>query len=292
MNTIWSDYIQGINTLYLTRILRFSDVFQERYQKAFEIDNQKKKMLEIGCGPGALCQALHRWYPKADVYGIDRDSQFIEFARRKAPYISFSEGDAANLSFEDKSFDVTISNTVQEHIEPSRFFGEQYRVLRNSGVCIVLSVRKGINISAPCISEKTAFETEFNKRTDEVYMQMLKKYNICSYPMSESELPGEMEKYGFHNISVEYITVNLTPDNPEYSSEMAHDMINANRQSVLDSIENLRHMMPDIVTEEDVNRLKKIKNEKYDTRIALYEQGIKQWDTNMSLIMVVRGIKQ
>ena len=73
---------------------------------------------------------------------------------------------------------------------------------------------------------------------------------------------------------------------------MAHAIINANRHSVLDSIENLQHIIPDLVTAEQVETLKKIKNENYDTRIALYEQGIKQWDTNMSLIMVVRGIKQ
>lgn len=29
----------------------------------------------------------------------------------------------------------------------------------------------------------------------------------------------------------------------------------------------------------------------YDTRLALYDAGIKQWDTNMSLIMVLRGTK-
>ena len=110
--------------------------------------------------------------------------------------------------------------------------------------------------------------------------------------MNEAELPQEMEKYGFQDVSTEYITINLTPDNPEYNAEMAHAIINANRHSVLESIENLQHIIPELVTAEQVETLKKIKNEKYDTRIALYEQGIKQWDTNVSLIMVVRGIKQ
>ena len=291
MNTIWSDYIQGINTLYLTRMLRFSDMFQEKYKKGFQIDG-RKAILEIGCGPGALCQSLKRWYPEANICGIDRDSQFIEFARKKAPNISFSEDDATSLSFENERFDVTISNTVQEHIEPSKFFGEQYRVLKTGGVCLVLSARKGINIPAPCILAKTDFEKAFYKRTDDACEKALEKYSICSYPMNEAELPQEMEKYGFQDVSTEYITINLTPDNPEYNAKMAHAIINANRHSVLDSIENLQHIIPELVTAEQVETLKKIKNEKYDTRIALYEQGIKQWDTNVSLIMVVRGIKQ
>lgn len=290
MNTIWSDYIQGIDTLYLTRMLRFSDMFQEKYQRAFQIDS-RKEILEIGCGPGALCQSLKRWYPEANICGIDRDSRFIEFARKKAPNIVFSEDDAASLSFENERFDVTISNTVQEHIEPSKFFGEQYRVLKKGGVCLVLSARKGINISAPCILEKTDFEKAFYKRTDEACEKALEKYSICSYPMNEAELPQEMEKYGFRDISTEYITINLTPDNPEYHTEMAHAIINANRHSVLDSIENLLHIIPDMVTAEEAETLKKIKNEKFDKRISLYDAGIKQWDTNMSLLLVLRGIK-
>jgi len=36
---------------------------------------------------------------------------------------------------------------------------------------------------------------------------------------------------------------------------------------------------------------KKIKNSKYDKRLELYDEGIKQWDTYMSLTMVLRGVK-
>lgn len=37
------------------------------------------------------------------------------------------------------SIPCTFSNTVSEHIEPSKFYGEQYRVLKENGVCLVLS---------------------------------------------------------------------------------------------------------------------------------------------------------
>jgi len=30
---------------------------------------------------------------------------------------------------------------------------------------------------------------------------------------------------------------------------------------------------------------------KYDKRIELYDKGVKQWDTNMSVTMIMRGIK-
>jgi trans-aconitate methyltransferase len=82
--------------MYLSRKLRFSDMFQEKYKKAFRIDD-KVKILEIGCGPGAFAQALHRWYPNAEIIGLDKDGNFIAFASRQAPQIAFMEGDATYL---------------------------------------------------------------------------------------------------------------------------------------------------------------------------------------------------
>lgn len=290
MNTIWSTYIQNIGTLYLSRSLKFADNFKERYMDAFGI-HDNSKMLEIGCGPGALAESLLRWYPHSQICGIDRDSNFVEFAREKTSGIDFLEGDATALPFEDGSFDVTISNTVAEHIDPSKFYREQYRVLKENGVCLVLSARKGINIAAPCILEETEFEQDIWQRTDKYFRKMHAKYRVCEYPQSEAELPLCMEKYGFKNVSTEYIMVNLTPDNPCYSAEMAHAMINANRQNDLDNAERLLHIANEVVTASEVEELKRLVNAKYDKRIQLYEQGIKQWDTNMSVTMVVRGVK-
>ncbi|MBR2407963.1 MAG: class I SAM-dependent methyltransferase, partial [Lachnospiraceae bacterium] len=93
MNTIWSTYVQGIGTLYNTRLLRFSDLFQGKYREAFRIDD-KKRILEIGCGPGALAESLARWYPATQVFGVDRDSNFIAFAKQHNSVIQYAEGDA------------------------------------------------------------------------------------------------------------------------------------------------------------------------------------------------------
>ncbi|MBQ5995910.1 MAG: class I SAM-dependent methyltransferase [Clostridia bacterium] len=126
MNSVWSDNVQGILTLYLSRKLRFDDLFFEQYRNLFNLDQDKElRILEIGCGPGALAEALHRWYPKAEIIGVDRDTKFIEFAKANISGVTFLEGDATNLPFEDNTFDITISNTVQEHIDPSVFWGEQ-----------------------------------------------------------------------------------------------------------------------------------------------------------------------
>lgn len=267
MNTIWSTCLQKTGTLYLSRSLRFSDLFQAAYSDAFRIDG-KKRILEIGCGPGALTQSLHRWYPDAQVLGTDRDSAFIAFAAEKAKDIPFMEADATNLPFDEGTFGVTISNTVQEHVEPAKFFGEQYRVLQPNGVCLVLSARRGINIQAPCIATLTQLETEIYARTEAYFKAADETYNVCGYPLSEAELPQAMQQYGFLDVSTHYLTINLTPDNPEYTKDMAYAMINANRQVELDSVDSLAHIAPSIVRADEIAELKRIKNAKYDERLA------------------------
>ncbi|MDE7274667.1 MAG: methyltransferase domain-containing protein [Lachnospiraceae bacterium] len=293
MNTIWSDYFQNIGTLYLSRTLRFSDVYKEKYQSAFCIDdtNRNLKMLEVGCGPGALTQSLARWYPNADIIGVDRDTSFIDFAAQQAPQIQFVEADATALPFADNTFDVTISNTVQEHIEPAKFFGEQLRVLKPGGICLVLSMRRGVSIDADCITEENSFEQEIWDRVNRYSQEALQKYAVGQYAMNESELPLAMEKYGFRQISTEYLTINLTPDNPGTSKEQAYAMINAHRQTAIDAVNSIPHTAPGIVSEEELVQMRERVNQKYDKRIELYDKGSKQWDTSMSLTMVLRGMK-
>ena len=213
MNTVWSEKVQGIKTLYLTRQLRFDDLFFPQYEKLFDLDkNAPLKILEIGCGPGALAQALHRWYPNAQITAVDRDSNFISFAKENCPGIEFLEGDATALPFAADTFDVTISNTVQEHIEPTAFWGEQLRVLKKGGVCLCLSTRK----------------KQFAERIIEANRQ----------------------------VAIEAV-------------ECASSVDKAKRNVALSAI-----------------------NKKYDERLSLFRAGKKQWDTSVTITMVVRGIKK
>ena len=283
MNNVWSEHVQGIMTLYLSRKLRFDDVFFEQYNRVFRLDTEANlKILEIGCGPGALAESLHRWYPKAEITAIDRDSNFISFAQDKIAGVTFMAGDATRLPFADNSFDVTISNTVQEHVEPSAFWGEQKRVLKPDGVCLCLSARKGLHCQAPCL-EMTKEEKEFWENIPEAESE-LEKYGVCQYPMTEAELPASMEENGFSNVTTGYAVIDLTPDARKYSSQLAELMIESKRQNDLEAIKSTHHEC----CEKVINAV----NAKYEERLRLYHEGIKQWDTSVSLTMIVRGSKR
>ena len=282
-NTIWSDNIQGIKTLYLSRKLRFDDFFMGQYKEIFSLDESKKfRILEIGCGPGALADALHRWYPDSEIVAIDRDRNFIEYAKENISGVKFIEGDATALPFEADTFDVTISNTVCEHIEPTMFYAEQKRVLKNNGVCLVLSARKGIRQLAECLKMTETEKGFWDSITDKE--NVLKKYDVGKYSMTEQELPIVMGNNGFMNISTGYTVIDLTPDNPKYSSQMAEDMINAERDLEIEAVQSLKSA--------GTNRIIDVINEKYDFRIELYRKGDKQWDTNTSITMISRGINK
>ncbi len=293
MNTNWSDYVQGVGTLYLSRMLRFSNQHRQAYMQAFDLDGARRlRMLELGCGPGALTQSLACWYPNADITAIDLDSAFIEFAAHRAPGLRFIEADATALPFEDGEFDVTISNTVQEHIAPERFFGEQHRVLKRGGVCLVLSARRGVNIEADCVAQQSDFERDIWARVSERCRNMDRDLGVGRYAMSERELPQAMEAHGFDNVSTHYIAVNLTPDDPDVSPEAAHAMIDAQRRMRLDAVQSLEQIAPDVVGKAELSELEAHVNRRYDERLALYDAGKRQWDVSVSLTMVVRGVKR
>lgn len=290
MNHFWSDRIQSIGTLDTSRKLRFSDRFQNAYTELFRLE-EGARILEIGCGTGALCRALKRWYPSAEVVGLDRDDAFIDYARERNTGETYRKGDATALPFADGSFDVTISNTVSEHVEPSGFFGEQRRVLRDGGVCLLLSARRGIQHPAACVREESAFETEIWERVDADFRRAAKENGVGAYALNEMELPAAMEKYGFRDVETHYLAINLTPDDPFYTPEEARDMINANRQNDLDNIERMESVAPGAVSKADRDRLVRLVNERYDRRLALYAAGKKQWDVTLGLTMLLRGVK-
>lgn len=54
-----------------------------------------RRVLDAGCGSGAMARAIARAAPQAEVIGIDREARYIDFARRRA-----AEEGLHNLRFE------------------------------------------------------------------------------------------------------------------------------------------------------------------------------------------------
>ena len=94
------------------------------------------RWLDVGCGTGALSEAILRDACPAEVVGIDPSDGFIAYARERVrdERARFDVADARALPFKDARFDAVVSGLVLNFIEsPERGLAEMVRVARPSG---------------------------------------------------------------------------------------------------------------------------------------------------------------
>jgi ubiquinone/menaquinone biosynthesis C-methylase UbiE len=100
------------------------------------------RVLEVGCGSGAISRELARWPKVGEVVGVDPSTVFLAKARELADGISnlrFEEGDARALPYKDAEFDVTVFHTCLTHVPgPEKAIAEAFRVLQPGGHLAIL----------------------------------------------------------------------------------------------------------------------------------------------------------
>ncbi len=95
-----------------------------------------QRWLDVGCGTGAITQAILEKAMPETVKAIDRSEGFVSYARAqiKDQRASFESGDAQSLPFETESFDAVISGLVLNHLPvPAQAIAEMTRVARVGG---------------------------------------------------------------------------------------------------------------------------------------------------------------
>jgi ubiquinone/menaquinone biosynthesis C-methylase UbiE len=95
------------------------------------------KVLDMGCGTGALTFTIAKSQAVSRIVGIDRSQGFINYARshNEDARVMFALGDAQNLPFPDASFDRCLALLVMSFIpDPSKAVREMRRVTRTGGV--------------------------------------------------------------------------------------------------------------------------------------------------------------
>jgi SAM-dependent methyltransferase len=93
------------------------------------------RLLDIGCGTGALLEQLSRAYPGAHLAGIDPCPEMLQIARGKVPRsVSLAVGFAESLPFASHSFELVVSVSAFHFFrQPVRGLEEMRRVLRPGG---------------------------------------------------------------------------------------------------------------------------------------------------------------
>lgn len=97
------------------------------------------RVLDVGCGTGALLHQLHVAYPEAQLAGVDPVPEMLKVARRRLPpAVELREGWANRLPYADGSFNVVVSCNVFHYIRnPIAALHEMGRVLHRGGDLII-----------------------------------------------------------------------------------------------------------------------------------------------------------
>jgi len=295
MNNMWSQFVQTTEELYLSREMRFNDSNAALWLKAICVKSGQN-IIEVGCAGGVFCHKIKKYVPDVKITGLGLDTGYIEYAKAKTAELGldceFVNGDATAMPFADNTFDLCYSHTVVEHIPHKPFFSEQYRVLKPGGKIVVLSVRtrlglKNIHEYDGSDEEKALLEKAWSKSGD-----FDKEHNIGAYEMDEHSYPKELERAGFHDVDVDFLTVvEYAPDNASVPDDIAIKQINSVRTGMLASVQKALNRAPDALTEHEKSRLIELINERFDKRIKQYSDGMKLWDFSTNTILVVSGKK-
>lgn len=97
------------------------------------------RVLDVGCGTGALLQKLGRQYPQARLVGVDPAPEMLAVARgRVSPGTELREAWAERLPFEDDAFDMVVSCSMLHYVrQPVAALVEMTRVLRTGGELVI-----------------------------------------------------------------------------------------------------------------------------------------------------------
>ena len=93
-----------------------------------------QRVLDVGCGPGALTGELTRRLPANAVFAVDPSASFVAAVADRYPGVEIKRGAAEALPFDSREFDVALAQLVVHFmVDPVQGLGEMLRVTRGGG---------------------------------------------------------------------------------------------------------------------------------------------------------------
>ena len=113
---------------------RFSEPLAVEFAKLADLA-AGQRVLDVGCGPGALTAQLVDRLGSDAVSAIDPSAPFVSAIRARFPEIDAQAGSAEDLPFPDDSFDATLAQLVVHFMtDPVKGLSEMARVTRPGGL--------------------------------------------------------------------------------------------------------------------------------------------------------------
>lgn len=294
-NTVWSELIQTPQTLDYYRTLRFHDKNKEQIIQYFGLTDGKT-IVDIGCGPGTLTRKLAEWLSKdTEIIGIDRDINFIKYAKTKAKKnnllnLSYIEGDALDLPLDDNCIDNVISYTVIEHLPHEQFLKEQIRVCRNNGCIAVGFVQSNKNFSqsSGLLPTATAKENELWQKLSCNADEIDKKLDVSAYNPDVLKLIRLMDYLGIKDIQLNILSLTVCIDDARITKQEKMQIFELELSQNIDIINTQQKHLKNL-SETEYDQLLSLVNQRF---ADLKEQGKsdkKTWDYSVITNIVISG---
>jgi len=140
-----SGYVHGYGTPEQERLVAQAEHWRHRLIRDGTQLAPGTRVLELGCGVGAVLAVLGQEFPGIELTGVDIERKQLEFARghleRSGVDATLVETDAATLPFADESFDHVWAMWFLEHVaDPVAVLREARRVLAPGGGITAIEV--------------------------------------------------------------------------------------------------------------------------------------------------------
>jgi len=138
-------YVHGYGTPEQERLVVQAEHWRHRLIRDGTQLEPGTRVLELGCGVGAVLAVLGQEFPGVQLTGVDIEPKQLEFARahlaRSGVDATLVEADAAALPFADESFDHVWMMWFLEHVpDPVAVLHEARRVLVPGGALTAIEV--------------------------------------------------------------------------------------------------------------------------------------------------------
>jgi ubiquinone/menaquinone biosynthesis C-methylase UbiE len=135
------------------------------------------RILDLGTGPGYLPVVLARRAPQLTIDGIDLAQGMVKIARKNATNrgvadrVSFHRADAAQLPFEDNSFDLILSTLSFHHwARPLACLTELHRVLKPQHEAWIYDVRRDTTSAV-----NAAFRRQYGRLVGVLFLKLVRR---------------------------------------------------------------------------------------------------------------------